>query len=105
MDTTTIRNCWKKANILPPSTTSRTPVLNPSVPISSLLHVGNTHGLEDSVTIAEKQLESTFNELVSTGVLQAKNRMNIEALLNLANESHVIDETTDEEICKAVLDT
>ncbi|KAF8239648.1 hypothetical protein L208DRAFT_1236572 [Tricholoma matsutake] len=30
--------------------------------------------------------------------------MDIEALLNLADESHVIDETTDEEICQAVLD-
>ena len=30
--------------------------------------------------------------------------MNIEALVNLADESHVIDETTDEEICKSALD-
>ncbi|KAF8240718.1 hypothetical protein L208DRAFT_1231660 [Tricholoma matsutake] len=31
--------------------------------------------------------------------------MDIKALLNPADESHVIDETTDKEICQAVLDT
>jgi hypothetical protein len=101
VDTTTIRNCWKKAAILPPSSL---PVLNPSIPVSSLLNVDDTHGLEDPVTIVEKQLESALDELVSTGALQASNRMDIEALLNPADESHVIDETTDEEICQAVLD-
>lgn len=98
---TQLQNCWKKAAILP---SSSPPVLNPSIPVSSLLNVNDTHGLEDPVTIAEKQLESTLDELVSTGVLQASNRMDIEGLLNSADESHVIDETTDEEICQAVLD-
>jgi hypothetical protein len=77
VETTTIRNCWKKAAIL---LLSSLPVLNPSIPVSSLLNVDNIHGLEDLVTIAEK------------------------VLLNLADESHVIDEATDKEICKAVLD-
>ena len=101
VDTITIRNCWKKAAILP---LSSLPVLNPSIPVSSLLNVDDTHGLKDPVTIVEKQLESALDELVSTGALQASNRMDIEALLNPADESHVIDETTDEEICQAVLD-
>ncbi|KAF8228864.1 hypothetical protein L208DRAFT_1402999 [Tricholoma matsutake] len=101
VDTTTIRNCWKKAAILPPSSLL---VLNPSIPVSLLLNVDDTHGLEDPVTIVEKQLESALDELVSTGALQASNRMDIEALLNPADKSHVIDETTDEEICQAVLD-
>ncbi|KAF8232517.1 hypothetical protein L208DRAFT_1397341, partial [Tricholoma matsutake] len=101
VDTTTIRNCWKKAAILP---SSSLPVLNPSIPVSSLLNVNDTHGLEDPVTIAEKQLESALDELVSTGALQASNRMDIEGLLNSADKSHVIDETMDEEICQAVLD-
>lgn len=98
---TQLQNCWKKAAILP---SSSPPVLNPSIPVSSLLNVNDTHGLKDPVTIAEKQLKSTLDELVSTGVLQASNRMDIEGLLNSADESHVIDETTDEEICQAVLD-
>ena len=101
VDTTTIRNCWKKAAILP---SSSLPVLNPSIPVSSLINVNDTHGLEDPVTIAEKQLESALDELVSTGALQASNRMDIEGQLNPAEKSHVIDETTDEEICQAVLD-
>ncbi|KAF8218789.1 hypothetical protein L208DRAFT_1419414, partial [Tricholoma matsutake] len=96
-----MKNCWKKAAIL---TSSSLPVLNPSIPVSSLLNVNDTHGLEDPVTIAEKQLESALDKLVSTGVLQASNRMDIEGLLNSADKSHVIDETMDEEICQAVLD-
>jgi hypothetical protein len=101
VDTTTIRNCWKKVDILP---SSSLPVLNPSIPVSSLLNVDDTHCLEDLVTIVEKQLESALDELVSTGALQVSNRMDIEALLNPADKSHVIDETTDKEICQAVLD-
>ena len=96
---TTIRNCWKKAGILPSS--SRTPVPNPSIPISSLLNVDD---IENPVAAAEKQLNHALDELESTGVLQASNRMNIEALLNPADESRVMDETTDKEICQAVLD-
>jgi len=101
LDTTMIRNCWKKAAILP---SSSPPVLNPTIPILSLLNVNDTHGLEGPVTIAEKQLKSTLDKLVSTGALQASNRMDIEGLLNMADKSHVIDETTDKGICQAVLD-
>ena len=99
VDVTTIRNCWKKASILPSS--SRTPVPNPSIPISSLLNVDN---IENPVAPAEKQLNHALDELESTGVLQASNRMDIEALLNLVDESRIMDETTDDEICWAVLD-
>ena len=94
-----IRNCWKKANILPLS--SCTPVSNLSIPISSLLNVDNIEGL---VAHAKKQLNHAFDELGSTWILQAYNRMDIKALLNPADKSQVINKTTDEEMCQAVLD-
>jgi hypothetical protein len=46
----------------------------------------------------EKQVEATLDELVSIGVLQVSNRMDINTLLNPVDESQVMDETTDEEI-------
>jgi hypothetical protein len=98
VDATTIRHCWHKAAILPPT------VAKPIVPISSLLNFDDAHDDEDPITNAEKQVESALNKLELTGVLQASNRMNIEALLNPVDESQVMDETTDEDICQAVLD-
>lgn len=98
VDATTVRNCWRKAGILkttPPSTAAQ-----PSIPISSLIH--NAHQ-EDPILNAEKQVEAALDNLVATGVLQKYNRMDIEALLNPVDESQVMDETTDEEICRAVL--
>jgi hypothetical protein len=53
----------------------------------------------------EKQVEATLDELVSMGVLQVSNRMDINTLLNPVDESQVMDETTDEEIYQAVMDT
>jgi len=44
-----------------------------------------------------------LNDLQATGVLQPKNRMDIEALLNPAEESWMMDGMTDEGICQAVL--
>jgi hypothetical protein len=53
----------------------------------------------------EKQLTRALDDLESTGVLQPSNRMDIEALLNPVDElPQVMEETTDEEICQAVLD-
>jgi hypothetical protein len=53
----------------------------------------------------EKQVEAALDELVSMGVLQASNRMDIDTLLNPVDESRVMDETTDEEIYQAIMDT
>jgi hypothetical protein len=52
---------------------------------------------------AEKQVSTALDDLEATGVLQKSNRMDIEALLNPIDESQAMDETTDEEICHAVL--
>jgi hypothetical protein len=100
VDTTTIRHCWFKAAILPDMDPPAVP--NPSIPISSLIHADKP--LENPVEEAEKQVQVALDELVSTGSLQARNRMDLEELLNPADEAEIISETTDEAICKAVLD-
>jgi hypothetical protein len=58
------------------------------------------------VRIAETQVECALDELVSSGVLQSANRMDIESLLNPEEESvGALNETTHEKIFQAVLDT
>jgi len=51
---------------------------------------------------AEKHIDAVLDDLESRGALQCGNRMDIEALINPVNESQVLYETTDEEICQAV---
>ena len=101
VDTTTIRNCWRKAGILPDM--DPTPTTVPSIPISSLLHDSPVQ--TDPVAHVERQVEDVLDELVAMGALQARNRTDIEALLNPAGESHVLTETSDEEIYQAVIDS
>ena len=96
VDTTTIRNCWRKAGILP-ETNSSSPI-QPSVPISSLLQNMPPQ------TEAERQVETALNDLVATGALQKTNRMDIKALLNPEGKSHILTETSDEEIYQAVME-
>ena len=99
VDTTTIRHCWHKAGILP--TMDSSAPAQPTIPILSLLH--NPSHDQDPITTIENELRCALNDLEETGVLQSKNRMDIEALLNPPEESWVMEETTDEEICQAVL--
>ena len=94
VDTTTIRNCWKKSGILPevlinaPAETS-TPV---TVPISSLLN-------------SESTVTSSLDQLEARGLLQRKNRMDIEELLNPRSEQELIAGNVSEEgIFKSVQD-
>ena len=99
VDAATIQHCWRKAGILP-NTDSPSESANPIIPISSLLDSTT----QDPLALAESKVESALDELMSTGALQPKNRMDLEHLLNPIDESQVIEETSDEEICKAVLD-
>jgi hypothetical protein len=103
VDTITIRHCWQKAGILP--TIDPIPI-QPTIQVSSLLNHKTTRlDQGDPVRIAETQVECTVDKLVSSGVLQSANRMDIESLLNLEEESvGALNETTDEEIFQAVLD-
>jgi hypothetical protein len=99
VDATTIRHCWHKAGILP--TMYYPGPAQPAVPISSLLHA-NPHDL-DPITTAEDELRLALDDLEATGILQSKNRMGIEALLNPPEESQMMEAMTDEEICQTVL--
>jgi DDE superfamily endonuclease len=107
VDTTTIRNCWKKANILPNtlSSTQTTPA-QPTLPISSLIHP--TDAVNDSDTgptvHAETLVERALDDLEATGVLHRSNRMNITELLNPAVETHNLFNATDEDIFDSVMD-
>jgi len=100
VDTTTIRNCWRKAGILPDVESSS--ASQPSIPISSLLH--DSSAQMDPIANAERQVEVALDNLVATGALQKTNRMYIESLLNPVGESHVLTGTSDDEICQAVLE-
>ena len=99
VDTTTIQNCWRKAEILPEILT---PAPQPTIPISSLLNVSSVH--PDPIIQAERQVEEALNDLVATGALQKDNWMDIESLLNPEGKSHVMTESTDLEIYQDVMD-
>lgn len=101
VDTTTIRNCWLKAGILPDIDSPATSTA-PLIPISSLLH--DSPSEIDPVAHAEKQVEAALDDLVATGALQKSNRMDIESLLNPAGESYVLMEGSDREIYQSVMD-
>jgi len=79
-------------------------MIQPSIPISSLLHDPATSEA-DPVAQAEKQVEAALDDLVATGALQGKNRMDIESLLNPADESQLLTGTSGEDIYQAVIDS
>ena len=103
VDTTTIRNCWHKAGILPDLTSTSSRTTQPSVPISSLVH--DTSLQTNPTAEAERQVEIALDDLVATGALRTQNRMDINALLNPDGESHILTETSDKEIYHAVMDS
>jgi len=96
----TIRHCWRKAGIFPTMDSPPKPS-QLSAPISSLI---NDQGcLGNPIAHIEKEVEAALDELVSTGTLQTGNCMDIDTLLNPETEWCVMDETTDEEVFKAVM--
>ena len=69
VDTTTIRNCWHKAGILP-TIDSFVPA-QPTVPVSLLLHAPS-HGQDPILTVPlaiENELRCALDDLEATGVL------------------------------------
>lgn len=102
VDTTTIRNCWRKAGILPEADSSSSHTIQPSIPISLLLQDSSSQ--VNPAAHAERQVEAALDDLVATGALQRANRMDIESLLNPEGESHLLTETSDREIYQAVID-
>jgi hypothetical protein len=102
VDTTTIRNCWHKAGILPEMPTSSSHATQPSIPISFLVH--NANPQVDPLAHAEKEVENALDDLQSRGVLHRDNRMDIESLLNPQNEIHITAEASDKDIYEAIID-
>lgn len=98
VDATTIRNCWKKAGILPTNATPSQSSSQPLITVLALLINGTTE------KAAEKQVEAALDELVFTGALQKANHMNVDSLLNPPGESLVLTEVSDKEIYRAVVD-
>ncbi|KAF9228610.1 DDE-domain-containing protein [Gyrodon lividus] len=100
VDTTTIRNCWQKANILPDSATSSP--TQPILPISSLIHL--TDAMGDAITHAETLVKNALDDLEATGALQPSNRMDIATLLSPAVETYNMFDATDEDIFESMMD-
>ncbi|EGN91661.1 hypothetical protein SERLA73DRAFT_80233 [Serpula lacrymans var. lacrymans S7.3] len=98
VDTSTLRNCWKKAGILP-NFTSSVPS-QPSVPVSfsSLLHRDT-----DIFVHAEKAVEEALDALQATGALQKVNQMGLREILNPKEEHGTASSTLDVEIVKTVM--
>ncbi|KAH0581798.1 hypothetical protein H2248_011480 [Termitomyces sp. 'cryptogamus'] len=104
IDTTTIQNCWKKSDILPKST-ANIPVSAPSIPVSSLLNTKPT----DTINAAEIEVKKALSNLKECAVLQCKNQMDIDELLNPTNENQVYvdgmeEEEINQDICAAVIE-
>jgi len=97
VDASTIRHCWLKAGILPDSAFPTNSFPPPRITVSSLLCA------DDPINAAERNVESSLNELEQTGVLQRTNRLKLDDLLNLEPERQIIEHTTDEEIFHAVI--
>jgi hypothetical protein len=87
----TIRNCWKKAGILPNS------LLNSNSAI-------DTSADSDEIQAAEKDIENALDNLEATGALQSANRMSVEALLNPSGEPDLLSSTSPEDIFQAVME-
>ena len=67
--------------------------------------VNNIPAQTDPITEVERQVEIALDDLVAMGVLQTKNQMDINSLLNPEGECQVLTETSDEEIYQAVMDS
>ena len=82
-----------------PTTTDSSVLAQPAVLISSML-CAPSHN-QDPIATIKNELRYALDDLEVTGMLQSKNRMYIEALLNPSEESRRMEETTDKEICQA----
>ena len=101
VDTTTVRNCWCKAGILPnTSTADSSPPICPLLPIASLVHAASTTPsvTNNPVSHAEQLVNVALDDLVATGALQKSNWMDLEELLNPATERHNVFDAPDEDI-------
>ncbi|KAF8218625.1 DDE-domain-containing protein, partial [Tricholoma matsutake] len=100
VDTTTIRNCWRKSGILPDNTNASETLPPLSIPITSLL---SSPAPPDPTTCAENNIADSLAELEKRGVLPRANQMDIDELLNPEPEHETIGlNVSDEEIFESV---
>ncbi|KAG6864117.1 hypothetical protein C0991_012351 [Blastosporella zonata] len=99
VDSTTIRNCWRKADILPNSLDS-CPTPLPVISVSSLL---NSDPVDDGIAAAEKEVTDTLSNLEERGILHTRNRLTLEELLNPVSE-RVILSGSEDDIYQAVME-
>jgi len=97
----TIQKFWQKAGILPNTDVASTSP-HPSIPISALVHDAVCQ--EDPLVHAEQRVVDAMDRLAERGVLQKGNRMDIQSLLCPMDETDLLEETSDEEIYKAVME-
>ncbi|KAH9959916.1 hypothetical protein BGW80DRAFT_1183061 [Lactifluus volemus] len=104
VDTTTIRNCWRKSGILPDNASPPEALPPPSIPITSLLSSPPPRAPPtDPVIHAENDIINSLAELEKRGVLLRANRMDIDELLNPVLEREIIaTDVTDNEIFESV---
>jgi hypothetical protein len=100
VDTTMICNCRQKTEILPDTLFNPMLSTTPTVPVSFLLN----NNLKDSIQTAEKEVVNSLFHLERIWVLQPRNQMDLNELLNPVNEHNMYDNGTEEEIHQVVME-
>ena len=108
VNTTTIQNCWRKAGILPtPPALPSFEQLEPTVPISSLIHSTDSDTAAttlDCISHTKTLITTVLDKLEATGALQHSNQMDIPELLNPAIETNNIFGATNEDIYNSMME-
>ena len=73
VDTTTIHNCWNKANIMPSNLLLSRPAILPTLPISALVHTTEAQANNNPVSEEERLVTEALDVLEATGALQRSN--------------------------------
>jgi hypothetical protein len=100
----TIANCWRKSGILPTADTASDDGEDSDSPDSCVLRVSDGTGpipADPALQQAEAALPEVLGEFQEVRVLQRKNVIDIEDLINMPEEQ-IVEDATDEEIVEAV---
>ena len=95
VDTSTIWHCWKKTGILP-NILFESVLPTPAIPVSSLINP------EDPLDHAERDVSSTLDQLQKIGILQPRNQLDIEELLDPESEQVLLDDASDNQIFESL---
>ncbi|KAJ7145586.1 hypothetical protein C8R44DRAFT_723515 [Mycena epipterygia] len=72
------------------------------VPIAKIYSRLCLSPISRDIAQAEHEVDATLSQLQATGIFRAANCLNIDKLLNIAEEQTTINDGTDQEICDAV---